>query len=614
MINSADSDAPPGSSDELVILIHGTFSGDRSGSDEGERWWQRGSETWSWLQERLPEGVTLADDDMRLFHWSGNNNQTDRFAASTKLLAQLVQLEKEGRRYHLVGHSHGGSIIWEALVSSVEIRSKPRVPLPKELRDELGIKAVKSRFRYPVPRRRFTRHEVYEWLELPGLRTWTTVGTPFLHYLPRKRWLIRGWPDSKFSIFGGGAEVFGRMALALIVSVMGFLLAVNGIKLVGTLIANTARPLYILGFLFFLLVALTYRRRIILRNLAEALIRREQTSCYTFLHFSGRWLGIWSPLDEAIAALKTSAPRMSSDYTWLCCSPRTRPPQSVPKDLPDILSGRRLPLQLTQPAGSISIIPEHQISSIRRFLSPLYYSYNRWLAPRVGLIISRVLLRSAQGSDIPGAFLAYVAPWPVPIRKPMGGLPKEISQSLEAAANIEAEKAVPALRQLLADASIEGPVALSSSVPMKVLLHTAYMGHPDVLNLIVLNVSHSLHTGQRSRCKHGTPRLCSWLRGTKAEVTISYQEFVSKVDQSWAGQRVLGIRDREKVLQYLASPSPTTNSAIDVSVDGRVADGRTAGPRVGGSSGLFGKVPRNTPCPCGSGRKYKLCHGDPRNR
>ena len=30
--------------------------------------------------------------------------------------------------------------------------------------------------------------------------------------------------------------------------------------------------------------------------------------------------------------------------------------------------------------------------------------------------------------------------------------------------------------------------------------------------------------------------------------------------------------------------------------------------------GKFAKVGRNAPCPCGSGRKYKLCHGDPRNR
>ena len=25
-------------------------------------------------------------------------------------------------------------------------------------------------------------------------------------------------------------------------------------------------------------------------------------------------------------------------------------------------------------------------------------------------------------------------------------------------------------------------------------------------------------------------------------------------------------------------------------------------------------TPRSAPCPCGSGRKYKRCHGDPRNR
>ena len=28
----------------------------------------------------------------------------------------------------------------------------------------------------------------------------------------------------------------------------------------------------------------------------------------------------------------------------------------------------------------------------------------------------------------------------------------------------------------------------------------------------------------------------------------------------------------------------------------------------------YSKVGRNAPCPCGSGRKFKQCHGDPRNR
>jgi preprotein translocase subunit SecA len=28
----------------------------------------------------------------------------------------------------------------------------------------------------------------------------------------------------------------------------------------------------------------------------------------------------------------------------------------------------------------------------------------------------------------------------------------------------------------------------------------------------------------------------------------------------------------------------------------------------------YANVGRNAPCPCGSGRKFKQCHGDPRNR
>ena len=46
------------------------------------------------------------------------------------------------------------------------------------------------------------------------------------------------------------------------------------------------------------------------------------------------------------------------------------------------------------------------------------------------------------------------------------------------------------------------------------------------------------------------------------------------------------------------------------------ADGGGQVERRTESSGdtKFAKVGRNAPCPCGSGRKYKLCHGDPRNR
>ena len=59
------------------------------------------------------------------------------------------------------------------------------------------------------------------------------------------------------------------------------------------------------------------------------------------------------------------------------------------------------------------------------------------------------------------------------------------------------------------------------------------------------------------------------------------------------------------------SQRPARLSYSAPTVDGEAQVQRHAESAGGGE---FGKVGRNAPCPCGSGRKYKLCHGDPRNR
>ena len=56
---------------------------------------------------------------------------------------------------------------------------------------------------------------------------------------------------------------------------------------------------------------------------------------------------------------------------------------------------------------------------------------------------------------------------------------------------------------------------------------------------------------------------------------------------------------------------PSRLSYSAPTVDGEAQVERRTAASAGGE---FGKVGRNAPCPCGSGRKYKLCHGDPRNR
>ncbi len=55
-------------------------------------------------------------------------------------------------------------------------------------------------------------------------------------------------------------------------------------------------------------------------------------------------------------------------------------------------------------------------------------------------------------------------------------------------------------------------------------------------------------------------------------------------------------------LEYSA---PTIDGAATGGVEHRVESG---------GGGDFARVGRNEPCPCGSGRKYKRCHGDPRTR
>jgi preprotein translocase subunit SecA len=64
----------------------------------------------------------------------------------------------------------------------------------------------------------------------------------------------------------------------------------------------------------------------------------------------------------------------------------------------------------------------------------------------------------------------------------------------------------------------------------------------------------------------------------------------------------------------LAQPKrPARLSYSAPSEDGSAQSVRSAGAGQA-TDGDFSKVGRNEPCPCGSGKKFKVCHGDPRNR
>lgn len=104
------------STNDTVLLIHGTFANKRCD------WWIPDSlfcrDIDALLQDSGAEArcwAHCAPD--RPFAWTGKNSESARRVAGLALAAQLEALESDRaiRRYHLVGHSHGGNVILNAL-------------------------------------------------------------------------------------------------------------------------------------------------------------------------------------------------------------------------------------------------------------------------------------------------------------------------------------------------------------------------------------------------------------------------------------------------------------------------------------------------------------------
>ncbi len=88
-----------------------------------------------------------------------------------------------------------------------------------------------------------------------------------------------------------------------------------------------------------------------------------------------------------------------------------------------------------------------------------------------------------------------------------------------------------------------------------------------------------------------------------------------QVDEEAAAASPDGTQHAELVAKGLAAPRrPTQLQYTAPSVDGDPSSGAPAAAVVASADDPYGDVPRNAPCPCGSGKKFKRCHGDPRNR
>lgn len=241
-----------------IITVHGTFAhmggvpSDTAAPGTEAQWWQRDSATEKDLA-RLVEGL---DGPVKFerFIWSGDNSELARREAGTKLLRLMLQLEAQGEPYCVVGHSHGGSVISNALTEAA-VRKK----------------------------------------SLDGLQRWITVGTPFVSLRKESALFLRLTLIQK------------AMFVASLMLLLMFAAYVAGELVNGGLGFDKQGALFRFGIytvlmsLPFLLFWAVFK----FVDMRKLYFYRPKTLAWAGKNFAPRWLGLWHEDDEAVSGLSS---------------------------------------------------------------------------------------------------------------------------------------------------------------------------------------------------------------------------------------------------------------------------------------------------------------------
>ena len=88
-----------------IVSVHGTGGGGRT--EQRTKWWEGNSAYCARTIAHLGQDIAFGQP----FEWSGLNWENERRHAANELWLRLLLYESQKRPYHLIGHSHGGSVI-----------------------------------------------------------------------------------------------------------------------------------------------------------------------------------------------------------------------------------------------------------------------------------------------------------------------------------------------------------------------------------------------------------------------------------------------------------------------------------------------------------------------
>lgn len=238
-----------------IIAVHGTFAAPTPAAPNGGpmpelQWWEAGSS----FEKDMRALVEARDGELNFvpFMWGGDNSEVERREAGDRLTKVMHDLETKSEPYCVIGHSHGGSIVSDALLSNAA-RRRP----------------------------------------LANLKRWITVGTPFLK-LRKELWLL-----TRLSLM---RKVIFVASMMLLIMYLVYLIATQfegGRTLFGGVFPRVSIYTGVLASL----PALVFYIVLHWLDGRSLLSYRKRTTNRARSAFAPRWLPLSHPDDEAIQGL-----------------------------------------------------------------------------------------------------------------------------------------------------------------------------------------------------------------------------------------------------------------------------------------------------------------------